>query len=269
MAASGYVVGIEPHWVQVVRRDLPVAELDDALVGKTLAQISDPHVGPIVEDQYLRRAVKQTAALKPDMVAITGDIMTYRNDGEIERSADILSGLGQPPLGAFAVLGNHDYGPGVRRNDLAVAMTRALGEHNIIMLRNAYMDVGEGLRVAGLDDLWSRRFEPEHVLPAMRKGRSSLVLCHNPDSADTGNWHDFQGWILCGHTHGGQIQPPFGGRPPILPVNNPRYCAGEVAVPGGARLYINRGLGYTHRVRFNARPEITLFTLTRGEAIRS
>ncbi|MEO1082736.1 MAG: hypothetical protein AAFY88_00695, partial [Acidobacteriota bacterium] len=75
-----------------------------------------------------------------------------------------------------------------------------------------------------------------------------------------GVWHDFSGWILSGHTHGGQCKPPF-LPPPILPVENRRYTAGAFELEGGRRLYINRGLGYLKRVRFNVRPELTLFTL--------
>jgi predicted MPP superfamily phosphohydrolase len=71
---------------------------------------------------------------------------------------------------------------------------------------------------------------------------------------------DFRGWVLAGHTHGGQCKPPF-LPPPLLPVKNRRYVAGEYDIGPGRWMYINRGLGYLRRVRFNARPEITLFTL--------
>jgi hypothetical protein len=88
-------------------------------------------------------------------------------------------------------------------------------------------------------------------------------LCHNPDGADQPGWGDYQGWILAGHTHGGQCRPPF-CRPPCLPVENPRYVAGEVDLGDGRRLYINRALGHLLRLRFNVRPEITAFRLTRA-----
>jgi predicted MPP superfamily phosphohydrolase len=51
----------------------------------------------------------------------------------------------------------------------------------------------------------------------------------------------------------------------VLPVRNNRYTAGEFVVGDGRRMYINRGLGHLLQVRFNVRPEMTLFTLTRGE----
>ena len=49
----------------------------------------------------------------------------------------------------------------------------------------------------------------------------------------------------------------------MLPVRNKRYTDGEIDLYDGRRLYINRGLGYLRRVRFNVRPEITVFTLRR------
>jgi predicted MPP superfamily phosphohydrolase len=33
---------------------------------------------------------------------------------------------------------------------------------------------------------------------------------------------------------------------------------------GGRKLYINRGVGYLFRVRFNVRPEVTVFEMVAG-----
>ena len=75
-----------------------------------------------------------------------------------------------------------------------------------------------------------------------------MVLCHNPDALDLPIWEGVRGWVLAGHTHGGQCKPPF-LPPPLLPVKNRRYTCGEFALSGGRRLYINRGLGHLIRVR--------------------
>lgn len=81
------------------------------------------------------------------------------------------------------------------------------------------------------------------------------------DALDVLDWDGYRGWILAGHTHGGQCKPPF-LPPPVLPVRNTRYTSGEIPLAEGRRLYINRGLGHLLQVRFNVRPEITAFTLT-------
>jgi predicted MPP superfamily phosphohydrolase len=89
------------------------------------------------------------------------------------------------------------------------------------------------------------------------------VLCHNPDGVDVSGWDDYDGWILAGHTHGGQCKAPF-LPPPLLPVRNKRYVKGEVAVNLERTFYINRGLGHLIQARFNVRPEITVFSLARA-----
>jgi predicted MPP superfamily phosphohydrolase len=75
-------------------------------------------------------------------------------------------------------------------------------------------------------------------------------------------WDGYEGWILSGHTHGGQCKPPF-LPPPLLPVRNRAYTSGEFALAGNRRMYISRGVGHLIRVRFGARPEVVLFELCR------
>lgn len=92
-----------------------------------------------------------------------------------------------------------------------------------------------------------------------KKGFHTPQPSDNPDAVARPIWSGYRGWILSGHTHGGQCKPP-GFAPPLLPVANKRYTAGEFDLKDGRHLYINRGLGYLIRARFNARPEITAFT---------
>jgi predicted MPP superfamily phosphohydrolase len=89
------------------------------------------------------------------------------------------------------------------------------------------------------------------------------ALNHNPDAMDEAIWEGVRGWVLAGHTHGGQVRPPF-LPPPVLPVRNRRYTAGAFDVGPGRTLYISRGVGHLLRVRCNVRPEMTLFTLERA-----
>jgi len=93
-----------------------------------------------------------------------------------------------------------------------------------------------------------------------RESAAGIALVHNPDAADEQAWPAFSGWMLAGHTHGGQCKPPF-LPPPLLPVKNKRYVAGEVQVDAARTLYISRGVGHLIRARFLVRPEIALFTL--------
>jgi predicted MPP superfamily phosphohydrolase len=166
-------------------------------------------------------------------------------------------------MATLGVLGNHDYGSAWKHPEIAARVADILSSFGLVTLRNEVKDVG-GLQVVGLDDLWAHQFDPTRALAQCDLARAALALSHNPDSADEPGWEGFEGWILSGHTHGGQCKPPF-LPPPLLPVRNRRYTQGDIAIAGNRRLYINRGVGHLFRVRVNVRPEVTVFELC-GEA---
>jgi len=130
----------------------------------------------------------------------------------------------------------------------------------ITPLRNEKVEVA-GLNIIGFDDLWGTNFDPASAMQHYEADAANLVLCHNPDVCDLDVWQGYQGWILAGHTHGGQCKPPFLA-PPLLPVKNKKYTAGAFDLGDGRQLYINRALGSSWPVRFNVRPEITIFGLS-------
>ncbi len=266
LGAYGYARWVEPHWLEITHREMPLENLPPALEGKTLVHLSDLHVGNRVDSEYLKSVLDRTAALEPDIVAFTGDFITnnqaftagYDSLGA-GKLARVLEHWPRGRLATVATLGNHDYGKNWKRPEVAAKVQRQAHGAGITVLRNATLDV-EGLQIAGLDDLWGTNFNPVSTLKRLDPDRPALALCHNPDAADRPIWRDYRGWILSGHTHGGQCKPPF-LPPPILPVVNRRYTAGEFELTGGRRMYISRGIGHLLQARFNVRPEVTLFTL--------
>ena len=260
-AAAGagfYAWQIEPHWLEITRRRLPVRGLPDALRGRTLAQLSDIHVGPRVSDAYVLDAFARIDALSPDVVVYTGDFVSYSSD-VYSHAQRIYANPPRGRLATFAVLGNHDYGPNWAHPEVAARLVDQLRAVGIRVLRNEVAEIS-GLQIAGMDDLWGRRFDPVRTLAALDRHRAAIVLSHNPDTVDHPGWDGYDGWILSGHTHGGQCKAPF-LPPPLLPVQNRRYTAGEFALSGDRMLYISRGVGHLLQVRMNVRPEITLFEL--------
>lgn len=254
-----YTWRIEPHWVRVVRRDLPILGLPPSLVGKTLVQISDLHVGSVVDSSYLIRTLEFVSGMGQALTVITGDFMSCESAERVDEVARVVGHLRPGPLGCLATLGNHDYGRGWSDVEAADRLCGRLDRLGVSVLRDQSRTV-EGLQIVGLEDLWGPSFRPERLLAGTDWDRPTLVLCHNPDAVDLPIWSGYRGWILSGHTHGGQCKPPF-LPPPLLPVKNRRYTSGAFALTGGRRLYINTGLGYLKRVRFNVRPEITAFRL--------
>lgn len=261
-AAFGYAAFVEPFWWKSVYLDLPIEHLPDGLVGRTLVQISDLHIGPRVPEDYITEAVAAVGRFAPDLVVITGDVVHYLHPRDGEQASRVLSHLPGGRLGTVAILGNHDYACGWGSTAAARDVERRLRDLGVHVLRNDLMEIG-GLQIVGLDDLWAGRFRPRDVLPRVDREGASLVLSHNPDTLDRPGWDGWRGWVLAGHTHGGQCKPPF-LPPPLLPVQNHRYTQGEFDLGDGRRLYINPGLGYLRQVRFNVRPEITVFTLRRA-----
>jgi uncharacterized protein len=254
-AAGGtglYAWRIEPHWLELVRRPLPIDRLPASLVGRTLVQISDVHV------DYVRSAFRRVADLRPDIVVMTGDFISY-DPFVLGRMADVYRHFPAGRKATLAILGNHDYGQNWAHPEVAAKVVETVTPFGITVLRNQIHEV-EGLQVAGLDDWWAHAFDAPAVLARLDAGRPAIVLSHNPDTVDQPVWGRFQGWILSGHTHGGQCKPPF-LPPPLVPVQNRRYTAGEFALEGNRRLYINRGVGHLLRVRFNVRPEVTVHEL--------
>jgi predicted MPP superfamily phosphohydrolase len=262
LAAAGgtvfYTWRVEPHRLEVVRRQLDIRRLPASLSGRTLVQLSDIHVGPRVDDQYVLATFRRVAAMAPDIVVVTGDLLTY-HPRIFDQVADIYRYFPRGRLATLAILGNHDYGMNWARAEVAERLVHTVADFGITVLRNGIANI-DGLQIAGLDDLWSRRLDLDGTLAQLDKDRAALVLAHNPDTVDLPGWEDYEGWILAGHTHGGQCKPPF-LPPPLLPVSNRRYTSGEFALSGNRHLYISRGVGHLLHVRFNVRPEVTAFQL--------
>lgn len=267
LAASGlglYLYGhdYELHDLEVVHRRIPIAGLPPALEGARVVQVSDLHVGHQVSDAYLVRSLRRAARLRPDIMVVTGDAVTWSGPEQARQLKWILSHLPHGRLETLAILGNHDYGPGFHDGRIAAKVASVLEGAGVRVLRNQAVYVA-GLAILGFDDLWSGRFDLAPVLDGHDPKAPSIALVHNPDAVDRPGWSRFRGLILSGHTHGGQCKLPF-LPPPVLPIHDKRYAAGEVDLHDGRTLYVNRGVGHLLPVRFDVRPEITVFTLARA-----
>ena len=262
-----YARYVEPFWPVVERHPMDFPGLDPALEGLRLLQLSDLHVYPSVPLDYLRGQIRRCETLAPDVIVITGDFITAGRLDVLKELVALLRPL-QAPLGVFAVLGNHDFGvfsPRRRSRGPAIGECthQALAGCGVTVLRNEARVLtvrGAPLQLVGIDDLWSGLCDPDLAFAQADPELPTIVLTHNPDTMPLIKGWPWR-WLLCGHTHGGQVRIPFFGAP-ILPIDDRRYDAGLFEL-GDRRLYVNRGLGYFKQVRFNCRPEITEFTLTR------
>jgi predicted MPP superfamily phosphohydrolase len=260
-AASGtvfYTWRIEPHRLEITRRPLEIRRLPPSLAGRTLVQLSDIHVGTQVDDEYVLATFRRVAAMTPDIVVVTGDFLSYHSRIQ-DQIRNVYRWFPRGRRATVAILGNHDYGVNWAHPEVAQRLVDTVADFGIEVLRNNVYDI-DGLQIAGLDDMWSHRLDLSATLRQIDTSRAALVLSHNPDSVDLPGWEGYEGWILAGHTHGGQCKPPF-LPPPLLPVTNRRYTAGQFRLSGNRNMYISRGIGHLLHVRFNVRPEVTVFEL--------
>ncbi len=254
-----YTWQVEPFWLEFVNKKMPISNLPKNLVGKTLMQISDIHVGNRFDYGYIIDSFKKAQKFEPDFVVYTGDYVSYENEKQFKQLDEVLKHTVKGKIATVGILGNHDYGKNWSEQEVADQISSQLTNSGITLLKNARTDF-EGLNIIGFDDYWALNFAPERVMNNFDKTKANLLLCHNPDVCDLDVWNGYQGWILSGHTHGGQCKPPFLNAP-MLPVKNKRYSQGEIDLGDGRNLYINRAIGHLWQVRFNVRPEITIFEL--------
>ena len=254
-----YTWQVEPFWLEFVKKKMPISNLPKNLVGKTLMQISDIHVGNRFDYGYIIDSFNKAQKFEPDFVVYTGDYVSYENQEQFKQLDEVLKHTVKGKIATVGILGNHDYGKNWAEQEVADQISTQLTNSGITLLKNAQTDFG-GLNIIGFDDYWALNFAPERVMNNFDKTKANLLLCHNPDVCDLDVWNGYQGWILSGHTHGGQCKPPFLNAP-MLPVKNKRYSQGEIDLGDGRNLYINRAIGHLWQVRFNVRPEITIFEL--------
>lgn len=253
---------IEPFWLEFVHQDMNVKNLPQELEGKTLMQISDLHVGNRFDWNFLIESFQKAKRFQPDFVVYTGDFVNHGNASELESLEKVMRNAVLGKLGTVGILGNHDYGKNWKENEVAQKICEIVENNGVKILRNAEKEI-DGLNFIGFDDLWSDQFDPLEIMKKYNEDKANIVLCHNPDVCDLDVWNGYQGWILSGHTHGGQCRIP-GIITPILPVKNKKYISGKYDLEENRILYINRAIGHSFQLRFMVRPEITVFKLSKN-----
>jgi uncharacterized protein len=237
------------------RITIALPHLAPELNGLRVAQLSDLHLEPYTTAADIESAVQSVNALKPDIIALTGDFITGSNK-PMGTCADILSKL-VAPLGIYACLGNHDVW-----HDSAVIGKR-LKEVGIQLLVNDCVILqhrGQPFAIAGTDSAWAGHPQLQSILTKVPKQVPLLLLAHEPDFADVVAAHDHPLLQLAGHSHGGQVRMPLWGSL-ITPKWGQKYVMGHYTV-GGSQLYVNRGIGCVGvPLRFACAPEITEITL--------
>ena len=266
-AGYGFLFGRIEFEKSFVRMKLP--RLSREFHGFRIAQLSDIHIGPFMPSSDIRRVVEMTNSLRPDLIVLTGDYVTWDPDTQ-GAAVDSLNGL-KAPLGIYGCLGNHEI-----MTHTQASITRLFAEQNVRILRyeRAPIRVGnESLNLIGVDYETHRHrgYLGEHhvrrylegVDQLMVPGQVNILLSHNPNTFDRAAELGID-LSLSGHTHGGQISLDFISPDLSIARLMTPYVKGHFEKPGG-QLYVNRGIGtIAVPIRLDAPPEITLFELVRA-----
>ena len=256
--ASGIVAGLSAFGVRSALsglriKDVPlrIANLPPALAGLRLVQISDLHIGPLLQKEWVEGVVERVRSLRPDLVAITGDLVDGTVD-ELRAHVAPLARLAEAPRGVYFTTGNHEYYAGVGE------WLRYLPSLGIRPLANERVEAAPGLDVAGIHDPTGRgRYAPDlaGALAGRDPAKPVVLLAHQPRQFREAARHGVA-LTLSGHTHGGQIWP-FSW---LVALVQP-YIAGLHRL-GEAQLYVSRGTGFWGPpMRVFAPAEITLLRL--------
>jgi len=265
MAAAATYMAFEAQWPRCRETELAVPGLPSAWSGIRILHLSDAHAGLFATNELsLAKVICWALSLEPDLVFLTGDMLGDRRRSR--RCLELLARL-HPPLGMFAVTGNHEYGLGkgplARARDVRDLWSQAgatllsdccvvlppRGRISLMLCGADYLTGGFGLvpGVAG-----SALPIPDSHFP--------ILLIHEPPAPDSALASLFP-LAFAGHTHGGQLRVP---RPSgLTPVVNDegKYLAGLYGW-GEGRLVVSRGVGTSFLpFRLLTRPEATLWRL--------
>jgi uncharacterized protein len=293
---------IEPNLVSTTHLNLQISHLPEGLKGFKILQLSDLHLNKRVPDYFLNKIIKKIKALSPDIIVFTGDFLCYSRMKDRKRLQKFLNSLRAPHgcfaiLGnhdyeaSVSINENGDYdlivqrksmikegfkrlftttkltgviNPGVRALGLNQELVDVLkhtpfkllhNETDIIRVNNC------SLNICGLGEYTLGRCLPELAFKSYDKRFPGVILAHNPDSVPV--LESYPGDVLlCGHTHGGQINLPWMWKKFTL-LENMQYKKGLHRV-GSKWVYISRGIGGVMSFRWFAMPELVLITLENG-----
>lgn len=212
-----------------------VNDLPEGFRGFRILQLSDIHHSLFVPLDQVAAVVELANKLKPDLIALTGDFVTYSRSS-IEPVAEILGGL-RARAGVMAVLGNHDFRVG------ADATEQALRRQRIQVLRNQHQSLqrrGSTLYLAGVDD-YGYGADLGEAMCGIPEDAPTILLAHNPRLVTAAACRGVA-LVLSGHTHGGQVNLPFLGTVYGRSPEQMRFKMGWDRL-GVTQIYVSRGIG--------------------------
>jgi len=221
-----------------------------------ILQLSDIHIGGIIDKNFMQNIVKRVNNCKPDLVIITGDLV----DTDVDKAKNALEELKNlnSKYGTFFIVGNHEYFHNIEK------IIKRVKELEIRVLENENLYIGDekrGFNLVGVYDLFGYRtgtFMPNitKALQHKREDSPTVLLAHQPKFIqEVPAGVDL---MLSGHTHGGQLYP-F----KALVKLQQGYVSGLHQHNSELQIYVNKGTGFWGPpMRLGASAEITEIVLS-------
>lgn len=248
-SAYGYYETINP---EVYRFEIRTSKIDRDI---KILHVSDLHLNQVMREDKIRLIKQIYDTVQPDILISTGDLV----DGNLKDKDEYIKLLSQinPPLGKYAVLGNHEYYAGVQQ---AVEFTQKAG---FVLLRDSYVNLPDNIVIAGVDDDEAvrfgvvRKYDDLSLLKNIDRDRFVIFLRHQPRiDPELANYFDL---ALCGHTHGGVLFP-------VKYILRRMFItdAGLVRV-GSSYVFVSRGVGTGGPpIRVGAPPDVAVFYIKKA-----
>jgi predicted MPP superfamily phosphohydrolase len=257
IAACAEAFILEPKQLSITRRDIFLKSLPPELDGLKVAQLTDFHYKPGIDDSLIAEAVAAVNSENVDLIALTGDYVT--DDSNV--LPPLLEHLEKltPVHGIFATMGNHDGWSAPE------SYYQKLFENSgipFLINQNTCIKInGRPLHIAGTDYVWMGNPNAHKTLKGIPNNETVLALVHEPDYFDNMRAVRNIDLQLSGHTHGGQCRVPFIGYAPVKVSYGEKYIYGHYQT-GDSQLFVSRGTGTSGiRVRFACPPELAILTL--------
>src|SRR5262245_17461336 len=252
---GAYGVIYERHRLGATEATLPVAGLPAALNGVRIALLTDIHHSALVGADDIRAAVDLTMSLRPDLIVLGGDYVSFADRAYVEPVAELLAPL-RAPQGVYAILGNHD-----DEKDMPAALAR----RNFEVLKDHRTRVelrGEALELAGIR-FWTRSAsEISRVLKGKRD--TVLLLAHDPRRLTEAAMLNVPA-VLSGHTHGGQVVLAMLGGVAKARISG----LDAVGIERDTLLFVSRGIGTIDvQIRITCLPAVAVVALSATPPVR-
>ncbi len=290
---------IEPNLLKTTKISLPIPNLPPSLHNLKILQLSDLHLNHTITNYLLEKIIRKSRSLKPDIIVLTGDLLCRGRLLERKRLRSFLASLEAPhgcfvilgnhdyaqwisinSKGDYDVIGQNDriLSKGIKRLFQQTKLTRqttsqayqpAINQELLDLLQQTPFQLlhntttqipieNSFLNVCGLGEYMAGHCQPDRAFENFDSRYPGLILAHNPDSVPSLQRYPGD-VILCGHTHGAQINLPF-IRKRVTLMENPQYRRG-LHHENKKWVYINRGIGGISPIRLFSSPELTCITL--------